>query len=54
MSVKKCGQCTNDPGRRVIEKEQLKNVGRPEVELPDTEFKEMKEKHDCKKRKESN
>jgi hypothetical protein len=29
----------------------LKNVGRPEVELPDTDFKERKEKHDCKKEK---
>jgi hypothetical protein len=52
---KKSGQFTNIPGRRrVIGKEQLKNVGRPEIELPNTEFKELKEKHDCKKRKEMN
>jgi hypothetical protein len=37
----------------VVEKQQLKNVGRPEVHIPDTGFEEREETHDCK-RKESN
>jgi hypothetical protein len=45
MGVKESGQGTYIQGRRVIGKEQVKNVGRPQIELPDTEFKERKEKH---------
>jgi hypothetical protein len=46
-SQSKCTQGTSG----VLEKEQLKNVGRPEVHVAYTEFEEREETHDCKRRR---
>jgi hypothetical protein len=50
---KKCSHFTDIPWRSAFQKEQFENVGRPEVKVTNTEFQEMKEKHDCKKEKSS-
>ena len=36
MTVKKRGHCTDKPRGSVFQKEQVENVGRPEVEVADT------------------
>ena len=48
MTVKERGRFTDMSGGSGLQKEQVENVGRPQVEVSDTYFKEVKEKHVCK------
>ena len=50
MTVKERGRFADMSGGSGLEKEQVENLGRPQVEVSDTYLKEVKEKHDCKKR----
>ena len=46
MTVKERGRFSDVSGGSGLQKEQVENVGRQQVEVPDTYFKEVKEKHD--------